>query len=275
MAEESESTKTPDLLTAIQSILDRGSEGALVTLIGGPGRLGTKYLLGNLTIPNNTLGHPFLDQAAGQYARHTFIPSKSAAKTVTVKEITANRSRFDETQLLFERIAPEPRLIICGAGHVGAALARMGPGLGFRTILIDDRPELLKPELFPGLDLQFVRVEHWLSGVRTAVANGLGAYVAIVTRGHAEDQDCLHGVLSCSPDYVGMIGSKRRTNIVLNRLRKAGFHDEDLALVRAPIGLDIGAITPEEVALAILAEIVAERRGGSGQPLSAFRRTVG
>ncbi len=272
MAEESEFIDPAELLAAIQTILERGTEGALVTLIGGPGRIGTKYLLGKLFVRNNTLGHRFLDTAADLYAQQTFIPSKAAAKTVTVKEITPNRSRFDETQLLFERIAREPRLIICGAGHVGASLARMGPSLGFRTMLVDDRAELIQPELFPGLDLEFVRIEDWLSGVRATVADGLGAYVAIVTRGHAEDQACLHGVLSCAPDYVGMIGSKRRTDIVLNRLRKIGFRNEDLAGVRAPIGLDIGAVSPEEVALAIMAEIVAERRGGSGRSLSAWRR---
>jgi xanthine dehydrogenase accessory factor len=74
------------------------------------------------------------------------------------------------------------------------------------------------------------------------------------------------------PDYVGMIGSRRRTNIVLGRLRETGFKEEQLRQVRAPVGLDIGAVSPEEVALSILAEIVAHRRGGTGQPLSVWRR---
>jgi xanthine dehydrogenase accessory factor len=78
--------------------------------------------------------------------------------------------------------------------------------------------------------------------------------------------------LNTTPDYVGLIGSKRRTNIVLDRLRLAGVEDEKLNSVRAPIGLDIGAVTPEEVAVAILAEIVAERRGGTGGSMSAWRR---
>jgi xanthine dehydrogenase accessory factor len=78
--------------------------------------------------------------------------------------------------------------------------------------------------------------------------------------------------LSARPDYVGMIGSRRRTNIVLGRLRASGFGEELLREVRAPVGLDIGAVSPEEVALAILAEIVAHRRGGTGASLSAWRR---
>ena len=82
----------------------------------------------------------------------------------------------------------------------------------------------------------------------------------------------MRAVLAARPDYVGMIGSRRRTNIVLARLREAGFDEESLNRVRAPIGLDIGAVSPEEVALSVLAEIVAHRRGGTGRPLSAWRR---
>jgi len=97
--------------------------------------------------------------------------------------------------------------------------------------------------------------------------------VAIVTRGHKQDEECLSAVIAARPDYVGMIGSKRRTNIVLEKLREEGADENELRKVRAPIGLDIGAVSPEEVALSILAEIVAERRGGSGAPLSKWRRT--
>jgi len=85
--------------------------------------------------------------------------------------------------------------------------------------------------------------------------------VAIVTRGHSEDEQCLRAAMRVDADYVGLIGSKRRTNIVLQRLRENGADEGRLARVRAPVGLDLGAVTPEEVALAIMAEIVAVRRG--------------
>jgi xanthine dehydrogenase accessory factor len=97
--------------------------------------------------------------------------------------------------------------------------------------------------------------------------------VAIVTRGHKQDEECLRAAIAARPDYIGMIGSKRRTNIVLEKLREEGADEADLKKVRAPIGLDIGAVSPEEVALSILTEIVAERRGGSGAPLSSWRRS--
>jgi len=93
-----------------------------------------------------------------------------------------------------------------------------------------------------------------------------------VTRGHNEDEQCMQAVVRANPDYVGLIGSKRRTSIVIERLRESGISEEQLRKIRAPIGLDIGAVSPEEVALSIMAEIIAERRGAAGGSLSAWRR---
>jgi xanthine dehydrogenase accessory factor len=104
------------------------------------------------------------------------------------------------------------------------------------------------------------------------VGRGRGVSIAVVTRGHNEDEECLRAAVSARPAYVGLIGSKRRTGIVLERLRASGEDEALLREVRAPIGLDIGAVSPAEVALAILAEIVAERRSGTGAPLSTWRR---
>ena len=89
--------------------------------------------------------------------------------------------------------------------------------------------------------------------------------MAIVTRGHKQDEECLRATLIAKPDYVGMIGSKRRTGTVLQHLAEEGFPREALDAVHTPIGLDIGAETPEEIAVSIMAEIIMARRGGSGQ----------
>jgi xanthine dehydrogenase accessory factor len=108
--------------------------------------------------------------------------------------------------------------------------------------------------------------------LKEVVGTGRGLSVAVVTRGHNEDEECMRAVLDARPEYVGMIGSRRRTNIVLGRLRESGVDEEVLKEVRAPVGLDIGAVSPEEVALAILAEVVAHLRGGTGASMSAWRR---
>jgi xanthine dehydrogenase accessory factor len=211
-------------------------------------------------------------------ARHAvrFFAAREEAKSVKVDELSPDLKQFHGVQLLFERIEAEPRLVIAGAGHVGASLARLAALVGFRVTLIDDRAEFLNRELFAapseqGIDL--IVAEDWSDAVRDAIATGRGVSVAIVTRGHKQDEDCLRAAIEANPFYIGMIGSKRRTNIVLEKLREEGAYEEQLKKVRAPIGLDIAAVSPEEVALAILAEIVAERRGGSGAPMSAWRRS--
>jgi len=176
----------------------------------------------------------------------------------------------------FERIEAEPNLVIAGAGHVGASLARLAALVGYRVTLIDDRAEFVAPQMFqsaPEKQISLVAAQSWAAAIRDAIGKGPGVSIAIVTRGHKQDEDCLRAALEANPDYVGMIGSKRRTNIVLDKLREEGFDGAQLERVRAPVGLDIGAVSPEEVALAILAEIVAERRGGKGGSLSAWRRT--
>jgi xanthine dehydrogenase accessory factor len=144
--------------------------------------------------------------------------------------------------------------------------------MGYRATLIDDRAEFVKPELFPQQGIELVAAESWSRAVVEAIGNGQGVSVAIVTRGHSEDEQCLRAVMAIKVDYVGLIGSKRRTNIVLQRLRDDGAAEERLGNVHAPVGLDIGAVTPEEVALAIMAEVIAVRRGGKGGSLSAWRR---
>jgi xanthine dehydrogenase accessory factor len=155
---------------------------------------------------------------------------------------------------------------------VGASLARLAAFAGYETTLIDDRAEFVKRERFPEKQIALVVADEWSSAVRAAVGNGRGISVAVVTRGHNEDEKCMQAAVVANPDYLGLIGSKRRTSIVIDRLRDAGIPEAQLNKIHAPIGLDVGAVTPEEVALAILAEIVAERHHASGGSLSAWRR---
>jgi xanthine dehydrogenase accessory factor len=265
---------------AISRMLDDGAAGVLVTLMDLPGqessalRVGSRLLVVESGERVGTLGAAELDAEVGRRAQ-TFLSSREEAKSIKVGEFAPGLAEFSGVQLLLERIEAEPRLVIAGAGHVGASLARLASLVGYRVTLIDDRAEFVSRELFgspneQGIDL--VLAENWSDAVREAIATGRGVSVAIVTRGHKQDEDCLRAAISASPSYIGMIGSRRRTNIVLDKLREEGADEEQLKKVRAPIGLDIGAVSPEEVALAILAEIVAERRGGSGASLSDWRR---
>jgi len=260
---------------AIAHVLEDGAVAVLATLVEAPPphRTGAKLLFnssGELTTggTNDTA----LNAGLARRAR-LFLNSRVEARTFNVEEIAPELAEWRGARILFERIENEPHIVVCGAGHVGASLARLAHATGYRVTLIDDRANFVARARFPETEIELVAAtEGWTRAVRAVVGKGSGVSVAVVTRGHNEDEECLRAVVAARPDYVGMIGSKRRTNIVLERLRETGIAEDVLREVRAPVGLDIGAVSPEEVALAVLAEIVAERRGGSGRPLSEWRR---
>lgn len=259
----------------ILRVLDEGSIAVLVTLLESKERvIGAKLMVSDDGAAIGDLGDPALNNAAIDAARD-FTRARDDAKVIKASELAPEFASAGDSLLLFERIESEPRLIVAGAGHVGASLARLAALVGYDVTLIDDRAEFVTRELFPGKSEHAIRLivaDSWSDALREGISTGRGVSVAIVTRGHKQDEDCLRAAIAARPAYIGMIGSKRRTNIVLDKLREEGFDPDELKKVRAPIGLDIGAVSPEEVALAILAEIVAERRGGEGGSLSRWRR---
>ena len=261
------------VLKRISELLDSGTVAVLVTAMSGPIQAGAKLLVDQSGFQSGTLGEPRLDTIVAAEAMK-FLVSRDDTRTVSFDQIAPQFPRSNEITLLFEKLQPVLRLVICGAGHVGAALAKLGAFVGYQVTLIDDRREFLDSTLFEGLDIDFVLTEKWLDDVARAVGQGRGIALAVVTRGHSEDELCLRSVVQTTPDYVGLIGSKRRTSIVIDRLRESGASETFLSQIRAPIGLDIGAVTPEEVALAIISEIVAERHHAAGGPLSSWRRTL-
>jgi len=261
------------VMNAIPQLLDAGTMAVLVTVLESPGFVGAKLLLDENGASIGTLGGDTLDEFALEHAAN-FLKSRDDIRAVRGENL-APQTEFGQTLFLFERIQAEARLVICGAGHVGAALATFANMSGYRVTLIDDREEFLRPERFPSEHIELALAEDWSETVQRAIGNGKGVAVAVVTRGHNEDEQCMRAAIKTAPDYLGLIGSKRRTSIVINRLREAGATEEQVKVIHAPIGLDIGAVTPEEVALAILAEIVCVRRGGSGGFMSITRRRSG
>jgi xanthine dehydrogenase accessory factor len=259
------SANSPSIAESVERLLEAGATAALATLIEAPSNVGAKLLVEDSGRTTGSLGHEALD-AAVVLQSVVFLNSKQETQVFLVKEFAS--AELGNAQVLFERIQPEPRLVICGAGHVGAALANLAGLLGYSSRLIDDRAEFVARERFPDPRIELVAAENWFDAASEAIGNGHGVSVAVVTRGHSEDEACMRAVMTCKVDYVGLIGSKRRTNIVLERLRANGADEDQLKKIHAPIGLDIGAVTPEEVALAIMAEIVAVRRRGSGRSLS-------
>lgn len=175
--------------------------------------------------------------------------------------------------VLLEPGERKPRLLLVGAGHVNLALARAAAPLGFRIAVADDRPDLVTAERFPMASELFAGPtlrEALESSFPSAPAASIPAEensVLIATTSHASDEEALRFFVDKPCFFLGMLGSRRKTRVLLARLAESGVPEETLARVRAPVGLDIGAETPEEIAVSILGEILAERSGRGGGPL--------
>jgi len=169
--------------------------------------------------------------------------------------------------LFYDPIFPEEKLLILGGGHVGRSVAVMATELDFKVTIADDRKALLAPARFPPA----VRT---ICGGYADVAREFpldsASYVVVVTRGKASDLECMRAILGRTYRYAGFIGSTRKARILLEQLRQDGFPREKVAAVHSPIGLDIKAETPAEIAVSILAELIAVRRNaGAGGSLSS------
>lgn len=167
-----------------------------------------------------------------------------------------------------EPLQPDPTLLIVGAGHVGIALAQIAHSIGFQIAVQDERADLARAARFPPHTI-LLPVPFAAAWEQLRWRNPL--YVALVTRSYICDLEVLPHVLSQTappPAYIGMIGSAKRVHVVQQTLERQGVAAQQLRSLHAPIGLDIGALTPAEIAISICAELIQVRRGGTGQPLS-------
>lgn len=166
-----------------------------------------------------------------------------------------------EMEVLIEPLIPKPSLYVMGAGHVGQALATIGKILGFKVVIVDDRERYANRTRFPGADeilvLNFEKITE-------KVKLNNSSYVVIVTRGHQHDKTVLKALVQEDAAYIGMIGSKEKVRHVFQSLIDEGIEERLLDRVYSPIGLDIGAQTPSEIAVSIMAEIIACIRGKIG-----------
>ena len=163
------------------------------------------------------------------------------------------------------RIAATPKLVIVGGGHIGRILAQMSVGLGFRVTVLDDRQQFANPDRFPP---PITPIAGDIAGVLKEWPIDANTYFVIVTRGHKHDEAALKSVISSPARYIGMIGSRRKIRVIFDDLKHDGAPDTQITRVHAPIGLDIGAVTAEEIALSIAAELVSVRRAEGGMEVT-------
>ena len=174
-------------------------------------------------------------------------------------------------EVMIEVVEPPVTLLIVGGGHIGLSLATIGAHTGFSVAVVDDRELYANAERFPLADKTLAGdVEQILRDFPI----GGNTYVVMVSRGHKIDEQALRATVARGAGYVGMIGSKRRVSTVLRHLAEEGIPIDTLEAVYTPIGFDLGAETPEEIAVSIMAEIIMVRRRGSGRPMREGRPAI-
>jgi xanthine dehydrogenase accessory factor len=183
---------------------------------------------------------------------------QSSQKWLKSRAASMLKIEGSDPKLFIEPVEPDEVIYIFGAGHISTCLAQLAKTIGFRVVVADDRAEFCNSERFPQADELLVMP---FSEVFERIAVTYSSYLAIVTRGHVHDLAVLRETLRYSPAYIGMIGSKSKINTVYELLLEEGMSKASLEKVHAPIGLDIGAETPEEIAVAIVAEMIQVRAG--------------
>lgn len=172
-------------------------------------------------------------------------------------------------KLFWNKIITTPRALICGAGHISQPLVEILSLINYEVTVIDDRPDFANNARFP--KAKNVICQGFKEGLRAIKKNSFDVII-IVTRGHKHDLVCLNEIITSQATYIGMIGSQRRVKAIIKDLKEEGFDENILTKLRAPIGLDIGSQTPEEIAVAIVAEVIAvTRKCNNYIPLSTKR----
>jgi len=167
-------------------------------------------------------------------------------------------------EVFVELLAPPPTVLVVGCGHVGKAVAELAKWLEFRVVVTDDRPGYATEEQIPGMDA-YIRVPP--SELAEQVDINRHTCVVAVTRGLAVDERLIPALLATDAPYIGLIGSRRRWALTVESLAERGVSRDDLARVHAPIGLELGAETPKEIAISIMAEVIMVLRHGTGESM--------
>ena len=253
-----------DILTLAADLVQHNKPCVLCTVVRTSGSVprhaGTKLLVGaDGTLLAGTVGGGEMESRVIEQAKQVLADGKPRLQRYQLN----NPQEGDpgvcggEVEVFVEPLLTSPTLLIFGAGHVGRALAHLARWSGFHVIVADDRVELCNPTACPEAD-------EYMPGAFQDTLEKLAmtpqTYVALVTRGYPLDVDTLPRLLQTPARYIGVIGSRRRWLTAVKALQEKGISQADIARIHAPIGLEIGAETPEEIAISIMAEITQARR---------------
>ena len=261
MSEDGSSPLTiPQVAQRALAAQEGGEPVALLTVVAAPapGSIGGRIAVTARELIG-TLGSAKLDELVAELGRAALGSGERGLQRVEVGG--------ESWELYVEPQHPRPELVIVGAGHIARPLCEITALMDFRVTVIDDRTDYADERWFPRASR--VLLVDWEDPFRE-VDISPNSYIVLVTRGHRYDYECIQHLLTIDahPAYVGMIGSRRRVTAAFEALIGGGVPPERLEEVHAPIGLDVGAETPEEIAVAIAAELISVRRGGSGDRLT-------
>jgi xanthine dehydrogenase accessory factor len=253
------------VFAAVNAALAAGEPVALVTIVRAAGstpqRVGAKMVVYADGRMLGTIGGGCYEADAFGKAREALRDRKPRLLHYELNDDLAQETGLvcgGQMDVYVEPIEPAPHLYVVGAGHVGFHLARLAASAGFRVHVLDDREKFANRDRFPEADeVATDSIPEWLERTRLTPAS----YVVVVTRGHRYDLDALRALVRRELRYVGLVGSRAKTARMFEALRSEGVSTEALRRVHAPVGLDIGAVTPEEIAVSIVAELIAVRYG--------------
>lgn len=258
-----------DLYEEIVKLRKSGKPAALATIISAQGstprEAGTKMLIRADGTIVETIGGGLIEAQVIQKAKEII---KSGKAEIMSLKLNAEQAAQEgaicggQMEVFIEPLIPTERLFIFGAGHVSYYLAPMASSVGFQLTIIDDREEFANQERFSQADELIV--DDFKRAIKKIKPN-VHSYIVIVTRGHNYDELVLHWALSTKAHYIGMIGSKSKIKTIFKNLEAKGVSPQELKKVYSPIGLDIGAQTPSEIAVSILAQLIEVRRKSTKQ----------
>jgi len=254
-----------EVFSAVAEALDRGEPAALVTIVSTlgstPQRVGAKMLVFGDGRIVGTIGGGCYENDAFWKARDAIASRRPQLVHYELSDDFAQETGLicgGQMDIYIEPIEPSPDLYIVGAGHVGYHLARLAGDVGFRVHIVDDREKFANSERFPGaVEVVVDDIPAWIARANLPPH----AYVVIVTRGHTNDLEALRALAPLDLRYLGLIGSRAKVARIYEAITAEGLPAERLDRVHAPIGLDIGAVTPQEIAVSILAELIAVKHG--------------
>jgi len=254
-----------EVFAAVASALDRGEPAALVTIVSTTGstpqRVGAKMLVFGDGRQVGTIGGGCYENDAFWKAREAITNRRPQLVHYELDDDFAQETGLicgGQMSVYIEPIEPSPELYVVGAGHVGYHLANLAHEVGFRVHVVDDREKFANRERFPNaVEVTAEDIPAWIE--RTPLPQH--AYVVIVTRGHTNDLEALRALAPRDLRYLGLIGSRAKVARIYDQLVADNIPPNVLKQVHAPIGLDIGAVTPQEIAVSILAELIAVKHG--------------